>query len=132
MNTQHQNQESLMDLIQEAVIRKGKSRDIDVGKEWEKVCRKANVQTERKQPPQHSFIWGAITGIAATILAIFVFIYVDRQSGDTYTPADARTLGSITLSTDEGETADIRKGTELDEMFGADISVGDDGKPELV
>ena len=31
MNTQHQNQESLMDLIQEAVIRKGKSRDIDVG-----------------------------------------------------------------------------------------------------
>ena len=85
MNTQHQNQESLMDLIQEAVIRKGKSRDIDVGKEWEKVCKKANVQTERKQPPQHSFIWGAITGIAATILAIFVFTYVDLQSGDTYT-----------------------------------------------
>ena len=132
MNTQHQNQESLMDLIQEAVIRKGKSRDIDVGKEWEKVCRKANVQTERKQPPQHSFIWGAITGIAATILAIFVFTYVDRQSGDTYTPADTKTLGSITLSTDEGKTADIRKDTELDEMFGADISVGDDGKPELV
>ena len=121
-----------MDLIQEAVIRKGKSRDIDVGKEWEKVCRKANVQTERKQPPQHSFIWGAITGIAATILAIFVFTYVDLQSGDTYTPADARTLGSITLSTDEGETADIRKGTALDEMFGADISAGDHGKPELV
>lgn len=132
MNTQHQNQESLMDLIQEAVIRKGKARDIDVGKEWEKVCRKANVQTERKPHRSHSFIWGTVTGIAATILAIFVFTYVERHSGDAYTPADARTLGSITLSTDEGETADIRKGTELNEIFGADISVGDDGKPELV
>ena len=132
MNTQHQNQESLMDLIQEAVIRKGKSRNIDVGKEWEKVCRKANVQKEKKQPRQHSFIWGAITGIAATILAFFVFTYVNHQSGDTYTPVDAKMLGSITLSTDEGETADLKKDTQLNELFGADMSVGEDGKPELV
>lgn len=123
-----------IDLSEKAVILKCKEKDIDVNSEWKKFCDK-DRQTQGMVGQSNRyryFFWGAIAGVAASIIAILILASNRLNNEQTIAQsASTASSGFVTLTNADGEKVNVTSKTPLARLFGADMAVDSTGNTEL-
>lgn len=124
-----------IDLSEKAVIRKCQENGFDISREWQKLCEKDRKAKKVNAPTRnyHYFFWGAMAGIAASIIAVFVL--TSNMFSDDHTIAQRVAPASsqfVTLTNADGEKVNVTSKTPLASLFGADIAIDSTGNAELL
>lgn len=124
-----------IDLSEKAVIRKCQEKGFDISREWQKLCEKDRMAKKGNAPTRkyHYFFWGAMAGIAASIIAVFVLtsnmFSDDHPIAQSIAPANSQ---FVTLTNADGEKVNVTSKTPLASLFGADMAIDSTGNAELL